>query len=73
MTDEAETDTEKQKAENHNGRSDVSTRDVPTIEELPDSLKETLNDKKSIIGQNKSPLYTNGRASRTAMTSLMIT
>lgn len=56
MTDEAETNTKEEKTEDHDGRSDVSTRDVPTIEELPDSLKETLNDKKSIIGQNKSPL-----------------
>lgn len=73
MTNEAEADTKEEKTEDHNGRSNVSTGDVPTIEELPDSLKETLNDKKSIIGQNKSPLYTNGSASRTAMTNLMIT
>ena len=73
MTDEAEADTKEEKTEDHNGRSDVSTWDIPTIEKLPDSLKETLNDKKSIISQNQSPLYTNGRASRTAMTSLMIT
>lgn len=73
MTDETETNTKEQKTEDHNGRSYISTGDIPTIEELPNSLKETLNDKKSIIGQNKSPLYTNGKASRTAMTSLMIT
>lgn len=73
MTDEAEADTKEEKTENHNGRSDVSTGNIPTIEELPNSLKETLNDKKSIIGQNKSPLYKNGSASRTAITSLMIT
>ena len=73
MTNEAKADTKEEKTEDHNGRSDVSTGDVPTIEELPDSLKETLNDKKSIIGQNKSPLYTNGSASRTAITNLMMT
>lgn len=73
MTDEAEADTKEEKTKDHNGRSDVSTGDVPTIEELPDSLKETLNDKESIICQNKSPLYTNGSASRTAITSLIIT
>ena len=73
MTEEAEADTKEEKTEDHNGRSDVSTGNVPTIEELPDSLKETLNDKKSIIRQNKSPLYTNGSASRTAITSLIIT
>lgn len=73
MTNETEADTKEEKTEDHNGRSDVSARDVPTIKELPDSLKKTLNDKESIIRQNKSPLYTNGSASRTAMTSLMIT
>ncbi len=52
MTDETEANTEEQKAEDHNGRSDISTGNIPTIEELPDSLEETLNDKKSIIGQN---------------------
>lgn len=73
MTGEAEADTKEQKTEDHNSRSDISTGDIPTIEELPDSLKKTLNDKKSIICQKRSPLYTNGRASRTAMTNLMIT
>ena len=73
MTNEAEADTKKQKAKDHDSRSHISTGNIPAIEELPDSLKETLNDKKSIIGQNKSPLYTNGSASRTAMTSLMMT
>ena len=73
MTNEAEADTKEEKTEDHNGRSDVSTGDIPTIEELPDSLKETLDNKKSIIRQNKSPLYTNGSASRTAITSLMMT
>lgn len=56
MTDETEANTEEQKAEDHNGRSDISARNVPAIEELPDSLKETLNDKKSIIRQEQSPL-----------------
>ena len=73
MTNETEADTKEKKAEDHNSRSDVSTGNIPAIKELPNSLKETLDDKKSIIGQNKSPLYTNGSASRTAMTSLMIT
>ena len=73
MTDETETNTKKQKTEDHNSRSDISAGDIPTIEELPNSLKETLNDKESIICQRKSPLYTNGSASRTAMTSLMMT
>lgn len=73
MTDETEANTKKQKAEDHNSGSDISTGNIPTIEELPDSLEETLNDKKSIIGQRRSPLYTNGNASRTAITSLMIT
>lgn len=52
MTDETEADTKEEKTEDHNGRSDVSTRDIPTIEELPDSLKKTLNNEESIIGQN---------------------
>lgn len=56
MTDEAEADTKEQKAEDHNGRSNVSARNIPTVKELPNSLEETLNDKKSIIGQNRSPL-----------------
>lgn len=45
MTDEAEADTKEEKTEDHNGRSDVSTRNVPAIKELPNSLEETLNDK----------------------------
>ena len=73
MTDETKANTKKQKTKDHDGRSDVSTGNIPTIEELPNSLEETLNDKQSIIGQRSSPLYTNGRASRTAMTSLMMT
>lgn len=73
MTDETETNTKEEKAENHNGRSDVSTGDIPAIEELPNSLEKTLNNKQSVICHRESPLYTNGRASRTAMTSLMIT
>lgn len=52
MTDETEANTKEQKTEDHNSRSDVSTGNIPTIEKLPDSLKETLNNKKSIIGQN---------------------
>lgn len=73
MTDETETNTEEQEAENHDSRGNVSTRNVPAIEELPNGLKKTLNDKQGIIRQRRSPLYTNGRASRTAMTSLMMT
>lgn len=73
MTDETEANTKKQKAKDHDGRSDVSSGNVPAIEEFPNSLEETLNDKQSVIRQGKSPLYTNGRASRTAMTSLMMT
>lgn len=73
MTDETETNTKEEKAEDHNGRSDVSTGDIPTIKKLPDSLEETLDNKQSIIGQRRSPLYTNGNASRTAITNLMIT
>lgn len=73
MTDETEANTKEKKTKDHNGRSDVGTGDIPTIEELPDSLKKTLDNKKSIIGQNKSPLYTNGSASRTAITSLIMT
>lgn len=56
MTDEAEADTKEEKTKDHNGRSYIGTGDIPAIEKLPDSLKETLNNKKSIIGQNKSPL-----------------
>ena len=56
MTDETETNAKKQKAEDHNGRSNISSGNIPTIKELPDGLKETLDNKKSIIGQNKSPL-----------------
>lgn len=52
MTDETETNTKEQKSEDHNGRSNVGTGDIPTIEELPDSLKKTLDNKKSIISQN---------------------
>lgn len=52
MTDEAEADTKEEKTEDHNGRSYVSTGDIPTIKELPDSLKKTLDDKESIIRQN---------------------
>lgn len=56
MTDETEANTKKQETEDHDGRSNVSTRDIPTIEEFPNSLKKTLNDKQSIIRQRKSPL-----------------
>ena len=73
MTNETEANTKKQKAEDHNGRSDVSAGNIPAIEELPNSLEETLNNKQSIIRHRESPLYTNGKASRTAMTSLMMT
>lgn len=73
MTDETEANAEEQKAEDHNSRGNIGTGDIPTIEKFPNSLKKTLNDKKSIIRQEQSPLYTNGSASRTAMTSLMIT
>ena len=52
MTDEAEADTKEQKAKDHDGRSNISTGDIPAIEKLPDSLKETLNDEESIICQN---------------------
>lgn len=44
MTNETEANTEKQKAKNHNGRSDIGTGDIPAIEELPNSLEKTLND-----------------------------
>ena len=73
MTDETETNTEEEKTKDHNGRSDIGTGNIPTIEKLPDSLKETIKNKQSIICHRESPLYTNGRASRTAMTNLMIT
>ena len=73
MTNEAEADTKEQKAKDHDGRSDIGAGNVPAIKEFPNSTEETFNDKQSIIGQRSSPLYTNGRASRTAMTSLMIT
>ena len=56
MTNETETNTKEQKTKDHNGRSDVSTGDIPAIKELPDGLKETLNDKQSIIRQRESPL-----------------
>lgn len=56
MTDEAETDSEEQKAENHNSRSNIGTGDIPTIKEFPNGLKKTLNDKQSIISQEQSPL-----------------
>lgn len=52
MTDEAEADTKEEKTKDHNGRSDISTGDIPTIKKLPNSLENTLNNKKSIIGQN---------------------
>ena len=52
MTDETEANTEEQKTEDHNGRSDVSTGNIPAIEKLPNSLEETLDNKKSIIRQN---------------------
>ena len=52
MTNETEADTKEEKAEDHDSRSDVSTRDIPAIEELPDSMKKALDNKKSIIGQN---------------------
>ena len=45
MTDETETNTKEEKAKDHNGRSDVSTGDIPTIKKLPNSLEETLNNK----------------------------
>lgn len=51
MTNKTETDTKEEKTEDHNGRSDISTWNIPTIEELPDSLKKTLNNKESIIRQ----------------------
>lgn len=51
MTDKAETDTKEEKTEDHNGRSNISTGNIPAIEELPDRLKETLNNKESIIRQ----------------------
>lgn len=73
MTDEAKANTKKQKTKDHDGRSDVSTGNIPAIEKFPNSLEETLNDKQGIIRQRQSPLYTNGSASRTAMTSLMMT
>lgn len=73
MTDETKANTKKEKAEDHNSRSNIGTGNIPTIEEIPNGMKETLNDKQSIIRQRRSPLYTNGRASRTAITSLMIT
>ena len=52
MTDETETNTKEEKTKDHDSRSDVGTGNVPTIEELPDSLKETLHNKQSIIRQN---------------------
>lgn len=52
MTDEAEANTKKEKTEDHDGRSDVSTGNIPAIKKLPDSLKKTLDNKKSIIRQN---------------------
>lgn len=52
MTDKAEADTKEEKAEDHNGRSDISTGNIPAIEEHPDSLKETLNNEERIISQN---------------------
>lgn len=51
MTDETKANTKKQKAEDHNCRSDVSAGNIPTIEKLPDSLEDTLNNEESIIGQ----------------------
>lgn len=52
MTDETEANTKEQKTEDHNSRSDISSGDIPAIEELPDSLKKTLNNEESIIRQN---------------------
>lgn len=45
MTDETETNTKEQKAEDHDSRSNVSTGNIPTIKEFPDSLEKTLNNK----------------------------
>ena len=73
MPDKAEADTKEEKTEDHDGRSDISTGNIPAIEELPDSLEKTLDNKQSIICHRESPLYTNGRASRTAITNLMMT
>ena len=73
MTNETETNAEKEKAEDHNSRSNVSTGDIPAIKEIPNGLKKAVDNKQSIIGHRESPLYTNGSASRTAITSLMIT
>ena len=73
MTDETETDTEEQKAEDHNSRGNIGAGDIPAIKELPNSFEKTLNNKQSVICHRESPLYTNGSASRTAMTNLIIT
>lgn len=73
MTNETETNAEKEKAEDHNSRSNVSTGDIPAVKEIPNRLKKAVDNKQSVIRQRQSPLYTNGSASRTAMTSLMIT
>ena len=56
MTDETETNTKEEKTKDHDSRSDVGTGNVPTIEKLPDSLKETLDNEQSIIRQRRSPL-----------------
>ena len=56
MTNETETDTKEEKTEDHNGWSDVSTGNIPTIKELPDSLKKTLDNKQSVICHRESPL-----------------
>ena len=56
MTDETETNAKEEKTKDHDRRSNVSTRNIPAIEEFPNSLEETLNDKQSIIRQRRSPL-----------------
>ena len=45
MTDETETDTEEQKAEDHNSRSNIGAGNIPAIEELPNSTEKTLDNK----------------------------
>lgn len=56
MTDETETNAKEEKAKDHNGRSDISTGNIPAIEELPNSLEKTIENKQSIICQRRSPL-----------------
>lgn len=43
MTNETETNAKEQKAEDHNGRSDIGTGNIPAIKEIPNRLKKAVD------------------------------